>query len=363
MAFRFVVSLAILGCVSAQSPSPSTPPEPPSPPTPPKPPPAPPQKCIPKEGGELPKTTAATPVRINDPCYSHSDCKNYANPEKSGYVCCVKAGTCGNLVSANSKYYQGGCIGLNYKYNSSYISSTSSASYDAPSVIEGCAQQGECVMPYLEQIKAWTATGSATPPAQIPDATMSVLLTGSISTPAGGCRDLYPYNDVFVPTQKVTSTVTVNGELSDYTTSVLAAMESNVAIALDVPKSLVKCTATPGSVLINIEVSTQDAASAADLTAKMDTAMSSNSAAGQLLSTPGLSVVASGVVKATTAVTNAPPAAPPPTASSGLSTGAIAGIAIGCSLGVIAIIVVAMMVMKSKKKTSTKGVPDSQATA
>ena len=161
---------------------------PPSPPpTPPTNPPAPPQLCIPggapSSGGTLLAKQAAPADPVNEPCYTHSSCKGYTpgvGPiDSSGYICCVTVGTCDSgYVSNSGRYYEGGCIGVNYASNSSMTSSTSTST-DFPSTVEGCVKQGECNLPFLEQIKHWTATGGGLTTATVPDDVMDRLLVGA----------------------------------------------------------------------------------------------------------------------------------------------------------------------------------------
>jgi hypothetical protein len=118
------------------------PPEPPSPPpSPPKNPPSPPQICIQEtEGQTMPATTDATPDPVNEPCYSHSTCREYGG-DGSGYVCCVRKGTCDNMVSNTQRYYQGGCRPLVTSGGTS-TAANSSTSTNHPTKDEGCAKQG-----------------------------------------------------------------------------------------------------------------------------------------------------------------------------------------------------------------------------
>jgi hypothetical protein len=299
------------------------------------------------------KTTAASPDPVNEPCYTHSSCKKYSG-EGSGYVCCVKKGTCDSIVSSTLDYYVGGCRGLNYKWNTSHIGADSGS--DAfPATVDGCYKQGECVIPYLEQHKDWTSKGGGLEQVEVSDAVMTQLLEGAVSTPPGECRKLYPYNEVFVPTKKVVSTVTAAGEVADYTEAVMGDMVNKIADALGVRASFVEVTVASGSVVITISVSVEDDAAASAMATQMDTAMGTTSQAGALLSTSGLTVTANAVGTAASAPTNEPPSAPPPDSS--LSTGAVAGIAIGASLFVIILIVI-VIVMKKKKtaQATTKGV-------
>ena len=166
---------------------PSAPSLPPSPPSPPSSPAPPPQQCIVQPGDSQAKTTNADPDPVNEPCFSVSSCRGYNGG--SGYLCCVAVGTCDNMVSSNPAYYLGGCRALNYQSN---ISSTTSTSDLFPTRTEGCVKQGECNLPYLEQMRGWTATGGPLSANPIPDASMNRLLNGSIGNPADGCRALYP---------------------------------------------------------------------------------------------------------------------------------------------------------------------------
>ena len=78
---------------------------------------------------------------INEPCYTHGgQCEGYV-------VCCLTRGTCqgfGGTISSNANYYEGGCQDLD---------GSSADSWDNPD----CAEQGECHIPYLEQVKGGVA--------------------------------------------------------------------------------------------------------------------------------------------------------------------------------------------------------------
>merc|ERR1719424_2479913 len=106
----------------------------------------------------------------------------------------------------------------------------------------------------------------------------------------------------------------------------------------------------------------------------MKNAMSSNSAAAAMLSTPTMAMTDAMVTKVgppasgSGAMAASPPHPPPPPlpvlppaktdSDDGLSVGAIAGIAIGASVAVILVVGGALFVMNKKKTvTSTKGNP------
>ena len=78
---------------------------------------------------------------LNEPCYTHNgQCEGYV-------VCCVTRGTCagfGGLISSNANYYEGGCADLE---------GSSASAWDNAA----CTEQGECHVPYLEQVKGGTA--------------------------------------------------------------------------------------------------------------------------------------------------------------------------------------------------------------
>jgi hypothetical protein len=315
-------------------------------PSPPSSPPSPPSKCLPLAGSEMVKPVAADPDPVNEPCYSHSSCAKYSG-EGSGYVCCVKRGTCDNLVSANTAYYMGGCMGTNYAYNSSFISSTSSSD-TAPSTVDGCVKQGECTMPYLEQIKDWTAGGGlkADP---VSDAVMTKLLTGA-NEPAGdgGCLSLYP-KAVQEKLHAVVSAIKAGGVVADYTNAVVTAMTENVANAMGVNPANVDIVVSAASrrrrlstgVEIAITVSYATTAAATTGASTMQTAMSSTTAVATLLSTSALTVTVSEISSAPTATGTyyAPGAAPPPPApSDGISVGVIIGAVVGAIVGSVIIV-------------------------
>ena len=105
------------------------------------------------------------------------------------YICCVTVGTCDSgYVSNSARYYEGGCTGVNYAANSTMIASASTSD-DFPSTIDGCVKQGECNLPFLEQIKHWTATGGGLTTETVPDDVMDRLLVGATESYADACRD------------------------------------------------------------------------------------------------------------------------------------------------------------------------------
>merc|ERR1719420_658955 len=135
------------GCENCDTDVPPSPPLPP--PLPPKPPPAPPQKCVIPHGGTyFDKTTAESKDPINEPCYSHTSCRDHGNPDTlERGVCCMPRGKCDNIhsngrpyLSGTANYYMGGCIAINYV--SDTVASTSTSD-DHPTQTEGCAKQGE----------------------------------------------------------------------------------------------------------------------------------------------------------------------------------------------------------------------------
>jgi len=378
-------------------------PAPPSPPpSPPSPPPAPPQKCIPQDQSDelLPKpTNPADPV--NEPCYSHSSAYRYdpatggPTTSLSAAIICVKVGTCdGMTLSSREFYYEGGCRpfftgnksdGSPYTYyvgESWNVRANTSTSTTWPTSTEGCVKQGECVIPYNEQIRHYTSRVPASRAdkglemATPSDETMDRLLHNAIEAYPDACRDadLYPRTAV-TATHHVMATVTVAAELSSFTTTVLEAMEAKVAREMGVAPANVEIKAAAGSVVLTINIGYDDADKAAAAKTTMATAMSDNSKAAAMLSTPTMAMTNAMVTAVGTPSSgqgsSAPPSPPPPPAlvtgpakketdsDDGLSVGAIAGIAVGASLAVILVVGGVIFMMMNKKKTvaSTKGTP------
>lgn len=335
-----------------QSPSPPSPPSPP--PAPPRLPPSPPQQCIPggapSAGGTLLAKPAAPEDPVNEPCYSHQSCREYipgtGATSNSGYVCCVAVGTCDNLVSAAERYYEGGCTGVNYHkdHQTANVSSTSNST-NYPSTIEGCVKQGECNLPFLEQIKHWTGTGSQLTVAAVPDAVMDRLLVGATENSVDACRssNLYPRTPVNA-THNAVMSVTVAGEVSDFTTSILQSMETKLAMNMGVATDDVTITAAAGSVVLTITIAYASESKATAGATAMSSAMPDAAAASSMLTTDSMTITATAVTSATVKPVSE-------SSSSGLALGAIVGIAVGCSVAVILVIVVVMFFMMKKKRT------------
>jgi len=265
--------------------------------------------------------------------------------------------------------------GRSYKASRTTIAN-SSTSADFPTQTEGCVKQGECVLPYMELSKEMdspnygiSGAGGGGVVATPSDATLDRLLAGALETYPGACRELYPRTKV-TATHYVMASITVAGELSSFTTSVIMAMEAKVAHEMGVSPDNVDIKAAEGSVVLTINIGYDSEATAATAKTTMATAMSSNSAAAAMLSTPTMAMTDAMVttVGAPTSGSGAmaaspspppPPALPPKTDSDdGLSVGAIAGIAIGASVAVILVAAGALFVMNKKKTvTSTKGNP------
>ena len=141
------------------------------------------------------------------------------------YICCVKIGTCkAAIVSGSARYYEGGCLPqfgagiiqtppmLFYasgRYQPPNASNTST-SKDYPTQTQGCVKQGECAVPYLEQVRHWTASGGTMEMATPSDETMDRLLHGAVEAYPDACRaaDLYPRTAV-AATHHATSSITV----------------------------------------------------------------------------------------------------------------------------------------------------------
>ena len=159
----------------------------------------------------LPKpTNPADPV--NEPCYSPQSCRGYdpatGPTDGRGAICCVKVGTCdGPTISSGEHYYEGGCRpfltgnksdGSPYTY---YVDrdwnalASTSTSTNFPTSTEGCVKQGECALPYVEQIRGYTSRGSPNLEMEALSAeTMDRLLANAIEAYPDACRDadLYP---------------------------------------------------------------------------------------------------------------------------------------------------------------------------
>ena len=293
-----------------------------------------------------------------------------------------------------------------YASNPKNTTATTSTSADFPTATEGCVKQGECTLPYLQLSKEFnsppgvTGTGAGGVVAMPSDATLDRLLAGAIENPPGACRDIYPRRMV-TATHYVMASITVavpppparpslpallhlpfdshlpaallsQGELASFSTSVLTAMEAKVAHEMGVAPGNVDIKAEAGSVVLTINIGYDSAATAATAKTTMTTAMSSNSAAAAMLSTPTMAMTdamvtavgaptsGSGAMAASPSPPPAPALPPPKTDSDdGLSVGAIAGIAIGASVAVILVAGVAIFVMSKKKKAiaATKGNP------
>jgi capsular polysaccharide biosynthesis protein len=256
-------------------------------------------------------------------------------------------GTCDNLVSASERYYEGGCTGVNYHkdHQAANISSTSNST-NFPSTIEGCVKQGECNLPFLEQIKHWTGTGSQLTVAAVPDAVMDRLLVGATESSAGACRssNLYPRNATTVATHNAVMSVTVAGEISDFTTSILQSMETKLALNMGVATDDVTVTAEPGSVVLTIKIAYASESQAAAGATAMSAAMPDAAAASSMLTTDAMTITATAVTTATVEPVS-------DSSSSGLALGAIVGIAVGGSVAVILVIVLVMFFMMKKNRT------------
>lgn len=360
---------------------PSAPPPPPSPPT----------LCVPKKGTELPKTTAADPDPVNEPCYSHSSCGKYSTGGTGGYVCCVKRGTCDNsvyghrAVSHTADYYVGGCRGITYNaFNSSFIVADSihgvaqtgvfadvagESLAHAPSTVEGCAKQGECNIAYLEQIKDWNVPASSSlKGVAVSDAVMARMLAGADepNTDAGSCRSVYPLTETMEKKFQVATTVEASGTVADYTPAVKTEMTAKLAAEMGVPLGNVEITivakvrrmirmrnlATGVVITITVSYDTQAKATAGE--AKMTTATGNTATMAALLSTTALPVTV------TSATAPAPTAYGATPAAGGDNTGVIVGAAVGGSIGALIIVAVAFFMCKGKA-APTKGVSGSSA--
>ena len=159
----------------------------------------------------LPKpTNPADPV--NEPCYSPQSCRGYDQAtgptDGRGAICCVKVGRCdGPTISSGEHYYEGGCrpfLTGNKSDGSPYtyyvdrdwnVLANTSTSTNFPTSTEGCVKQGECALPYVEQIRHFTSRGSPNlEMGALSDETMGRLLANAIEAYPDACRDadLYP---------------------------------------------------------------------------------------------------------------------------------------------------------------------------
>ena len=159
----------------------------------------------------LPKpTNPADPV--NEPCYTYQSCRGYdpatGPTDVRPAICCVKVGTCDGLtISGNARWYEGGCRpffqgdksdGTPYTYyvdRSWNVRANSSNSTNFPTSTEGCVKQGECALPYVEQIGHYTSRGSPNlEMGALSAETMDRLLANAIEAYPDACRDadLYP---------------------------------------------------------------------------------------------------------------------------------------------------------------------------
>jgi hypothetical protein len=218
-------------------------------------------------------------------------------------------------------------------------------------------------MPYINHIKHWTAVGGPMEAGVVSDATMTRLLAGAV----GACRDpdVYPFTTI-VATHHVMVSITVEDDISKFSTTVLTAMEAKVAREMGVASGNVDIKASAGSVVLTINIGYENADTAATASTTMAAAMSDKDAAATMLTTDTMTISSVTEVGTPTSGTGAmaasPPSSPPPKAKTdsddGLSVGAIAGIAIGASVAVILVAAGALFAMNKKKTvTATKGNP------
>lgn len=328
------------------------------------------------------KTTADFPDPVNEPCYSHSSCVGYA-------VCCVAVGTCDTVyTSSYGKYYQGGCIGVNYKYGMDAVASTSSNTSAFPSTVEGCVKQGECNLPFLEQVYGGTATGGGLSHVLPEPEVIDRLLVGLTETYTGACKDLYTPPNTNAATANaftVAVAVTAAGEISDFTTDVLDAMKAKTALKMGLHTDNVIVTVASASVIITLTLGyptqeaadAQSAAMATQMTPDFATALLSTSSMVIAVSAVGAPAVGvAGADEFDTGAGGGTAAAPADggsnvvlasetaalsndnSASNELSTGAIAGIACGVTFGVLIIGYIGYMVhVLIKTRAAEAGVP------
>ena len=182
-----------------------------------------------KGGDLLAKPTAAiAEMPVNEPCFTYLGCRGYDQAKSeptagSGYVCCVKRGTCNAMLSDTAKYFEGGCqayqdgthpLGAHYYYSPKHIKkgvsneSMTNTWATGATTTPGCVKQGECVLPYTEQIMHWTGSGGEYEVAAVPDAVMDRLLFGAVEAYPDACRDIYPRTAV-TATHHVKASITI----------------------------------------------------------------------------------------------------------------------------------------------------------
>jgi len=399
-------ALAISSCLEGTAPTKPaatiSPPEPP--PAPPSPPP--PQRmtdCKPGEGLKCSRNEACggallakpkdPPNPTLEPCYSHAQCRTLDGEVGMG-VCCVPVGTCDHFnpdgrpyISAYQKYYVGGCQPFTSKYthNASEYATTSvgyggktedvfdeKGLFDHskgiyPTVTEGCVKQGECAVAFIEQVYGLTSTGGTLQKHAesdiylLSDEAIDEQLVGATETSPGICRSIYKRR-VITATHYAEVKVTVAGDVADYTASVLDTMAEHLAYKMNVAVGNVKITAAAGSVILSIVVGYPSSAAASSGAETMNTAMSDNTKAAAMLSTPAKEVSVEAVATASSGTGSAPRPVQnlEEEEEEGLTVGAIAGIAVGAAVGGILILVgigIGICCATKKKSTDAKAPP------
>jgi hypothetical protein len=318
---------------------------------------------IPHGGTNFPKTTDASPDPINEPCYSHDSCRGYGAPDvKYGTgVCCLPRKKCDNIndkgfpyLSGSANYYMGGCRGVRYNEQKVGANSTSSAH---PSTDDGCAKQGECMIPYLELSRyRVSSTGGGLEHLDVPDATMTTLLSGAIEAYKGACREIYPFKEAIKTVAQVQMNIKLQGDVADYDDAKLGRMKGTLAARLGIAPSRVSLSVKSGSVVLEVVVVYGSTADADAGVIAMKTEMGTKAAAASFLSTPTDPIVVEDLPTPTTApysssgaVYPPPPSAPP----AGLPVGAIVGITVGSAVGVLAILLIVIYVSRGSKKVKT----------
>ena len=156
--------------------------------------------------------------------------------------------------------------------------------------------------------------------------------------------------------------VTVAGDVADYTASVLDTMAEHLAYKMNVAVGNVKITAAAGSVILSIVVGYPSTAAASSGAETMNTAMSDNTKAAAMLSTPAKEVSVEAVATASSGTGSAPRPVQnlEEEGEEGLTVGAIAGIAVGAAVGGILILIgigIGVCCATKKKSTDAKAAP------
>jgi hypothetical protein len=280
-------------------------------------------------------------------------------------TCCVAIGTCDSgYISGYRKYYEGGCIGVQYS-NRAIASTSIHQNYNIslghfPATEEGCAKQGECNVPYMEQVySGYTRAGGALTTAVIADAVMGRLLVGLTEAYQGACRHIYPLTATIENVAQVQTRVTVSGDLSSFDTAALTTLEAVAAAKLNVAPNRVSITASAGSVVLTVVVTYPSAADADTAAASMATTMATPALASSFLSTPSNSITVTSVDNSPTSTDYDPAGAA--FSDDGLSRTTLIVIIVCSVVGVVLLAAIAICLMKRNKSTAASGKGSSSA--